>query len=49
MLFRSVISAGVVLDRFGFPAVGIALTALLVVALVPILRLREPEIGVYAD
>ena len=45
----AVISAGVVLDRFGFPAVGITLTALLVVALVPILRLREPEIGVYAD
>jgi MFS family permease len=45
----AVIAAGFVLDRFGFPAVGIGLTVLLLVALVPIVRLREPAIGVYAD
>lgn len=43
-----VIAAGFVLDRFGFPAVGIGLTALLLIPLVPLLRLREPSIGVYA-
>ena len=45
----AVISAGFVLDRFGFPAVGLGLAALLVLALVPLLRLREPSVGVYAD
>ena len=45
----AVITAGFVLDRFGFPAVGIGLTVLLAIGLIPILRLREPEIGVYAD
>jgi MFS family permease len=45
----AVISAGFVLDRFGFPAVGLALTALLLVALIPIVRLREPHVGVYDD
>ena len=43
------IAAGFVLDRFGFAAVGLGLSALLVLALVPLLRLREPSVGVYAD
>ena len=45
----AVISAGFVLDRFGFPAVGLTLTALLVIGLIPMLRLKEPQIGVYED
>lgn len=45
----AVIAAGFVLDRFGFPAVGIGLTVLLLIPLVPMLRLREPQIGVYED
>jgi MFS family permease len=45
----AVISAGFVLDRFGFPAVGLTLTALLVIGLIPMLRLKEPQIGVYVD
>jgi len=45
----AVISAGFVLDRFGFPAVGLTLTALLVLGVIPMLRLKEPQIGVYAD
>ena len=45
----AVISAGFVLDRFGFPAVGLSLTALLALGLIPMLRLKEPQIGVYAD
>ncbi|MCX6390991.1 MAG: MFS transporter [Actinobacteria bacterium] len=45
----AVISAGFVLDRFGFPAVGLTLTALLVLGIIPMLRLKEPQIGVYAD
>ena len=45
----AVITAGVVLDRFGFPVVGIGLSAILLLALIPIVRLREPSIGVYAD
>jgi MFS family permease len=44
----AVISAGFVLDRFGFPVVGISLAALLLVALIPVLRLREPTPGVYS-
>ena len=45
----AVITAGVVLDRFGFPVVGIGLTLLLLLALIPIVRLRETAIGEYAD
>ncbi len=45
----SAISAGFVLDRFGFPAVGITLTILLLIALIPVLRLRETSPGVYAE
>lgn len=41
------LSAGVVLDRFGFPAVGIALGALLLLALPAVLRLREDSPGAY--
>ena len=44
----AVIAAGFVLDRFGFPAVGITLAALLLIALIPVLRLREPTPGVYS-
>lgn len=45
----AVIAAGFALDRFGFAPVGIALTVLLGIALIPILRLSEPEVGTYAD
>jgi len=45
----AVISAGFVLERFGFPAVGISLAAILMIALVPVLRLRETSPGVYAE
>ena len=44
----AVISAGFVLDRFGFPIVGISLAALLLIALIPVLRLREHTPGVYS-
>ena len=45
------ISAGIMLDRFDFPAVGISLTLLLLLllALIPIVQLREPQIGFYDD
>jgi len=43
----AVLSAGVVLDRFGFPAVGIGLAAILLLALPLALRLRESSPGVY--
>ena len=43
----AVLSAGVVLDRFGFPAVGIGLAVILLAGLPLTLRLREPAPGVY--
>lgn len=43
----AVLSAGVVLDRFGFPAVGIGLALILLLALPLTLRLRETSPGVY--
>jgi MFS family permease len=43
----AVLSAGVVLDRFGFPAVGIGLAAIPLLALPLALRLRESSPGVY--
>ncbi len=45
----AVLGAGPLLDNFGFPAVGIVLTTLCVIALVPILRLRETEPGRYGQ
>ena len=42
------LAGGFVLDRFGFPVVGISLAALLLVALIPVLRLRESTPGVYS-
>ncbi len=43
----AVLSAGVVLDRFGFPAVGIGLAVILLAALPLTLRMRESAPGVY--
>lgn len=45
----AVLSAGPILDRFGFPAVGIILTVLCTIALVPLLRLRESTPGRYGQ
>lgn len=43
----AVLAAGVVLDRAGLPVVGLTLAAILLIALVPVLRLREASPGVY--
>lgn len=43
----AVLAAGPVLDLAGFPAVGIALTVVMAIALWPVWRLREPEPGYY--
>ncbi len=45
----AVLAAGFVLDQFGFAVVGLGLTALVLVALIPMLRLSEPTIGSYGD